>query len=74
MSEEYDEEKKVKSLLILLGNIFLVFVLILICVSCTVNIVMTQSEDSTDAVDADPENRPDISPELTFTNPLQGFI
>jgi hypothetical protein len=55
MPEDYDEEKKVKSFLIMLGNILLIFVLILICASCTVNIVMTHSQGAGDCVTAEPE-------------------
>lgn len=61
---------KMRGIVIISLNIVLLFILLLVS-SCTLNIVMTQSEDSTDAVDADPKTEAD--PDIKIEPPI-GFI
>lgn len=75
MRQLNDEEKKIMRDICIVGfNIIGVFILFLICTSCTLNVVMMHTNGTDDKIDADPQTEATASPELSLTTPLAGLV
>lgn len=61
-----------RDILIVGGNILGLFILFLICTSCTFNLVISHSQGANNDVDADPQTEAEVAPNVKLTPLMLG--